>query len=135
MPAVTTATTPAGSAAARPSWQGMRNVRPTGLYRPAGNCGCSSAAFSADIAGSQHSTPCRDLGPKDLLQRGDALSLGKHDLGKAAAAVAIEVDLGLAHVGNAPLLQAGDKSLGRKLTVQQAARPVVRYRVRSYPLS
>ena len=72
------------------------------------------------------SAPCCKQGLENLLHRRDRLALGEDHLGKAAAAVAVEVDLGLAHVGDGRPLDLADELVDRKLARQQAGRQVVR---------
>ena len=67
----------------------------------------------------QHVDARRHERAKYLLDCRGGLALGEDHLGKAAAAVAIEVDLGLAHVGDPVGLRVADELFDRQLAGEQ----------------
>ena len=68
----------------------------------------------------QHVDPVLKLGMKNPGNRLDRLALREYHLGKTAAAMAIQVNLGRSHVGNARILHLADEIGHRKLPGNQA---------------
>ena len=81
-------------------------------------------------AGRQHVGPVGQQRGEDLFHGRDGLAFGKNDFRKAAAAMAIKIDLGVAHVGD--LRSAGllDELVQRELAGQKLCSELVQFVVR-----
>ncbi len=70
-------------------------------------------------AGRQHVGPVTQQGLENFLDRGDGFALGKDHFREAAAAMPIEVDLGVADVGDFRPAGLADEFFPGKLTGEQ----------------